>query len=1031
MGAAVGGWLAIVGAFALGVLALKLKDLFKRLVDKAEEALYRRLAGSVLLSRTALRRYTVKVYEQHRSFSVSFRPEENQAMDMASVYVPLRTASGLGAAAEQREAAATLHECRRAVVLGVPGAGKTMLLRHTVLDWARQRYRPDLPPRRTWYDPRRRPRVSLGTATDIPVLLSLHSVDLDAGDLTAHMVNHFAEHDFPNARTWVERSLADGRLAVYFDGLDEVPTTQRARVAAAIRHFMSVYDGCRAVVTCRVAVYRGEFAEAAVPVLRVEEFDDQLIQRFLRGWPWPDTLGPDTVEQLLGALLDTPQLMPLARNPLLLTMIAYLYSYEYAGTGQALPHNRTDFYEQVTISLLRDRQRDAHFAQPVKRVALQRLALAAQDVPSGAYDRLAIPFAKVLPALREGLERHGRPGDGAEDMLNEIVDRSGLLLSVDNGERFQFAHLTLQEYLAATALADAPAVLLQHYRRDPAVWRETVRLWCGVVSRDCSDVMREILQLDPLLAFQCLADAQVVDNALAIEIVTMFHARLGDGIAGLEGAERDAVIAAFGLVAADRRPQGRAVFDLLKETAEEPGNTARAQAAIDALVATRLSETARFFVSRFEQLPGAKAALASMSDLAVAVLAPGRELPVASAAEMLWIIRTPRAIAALCKLLDGLLDSDDSEGAQHVAFRLADLLREGELIATLQTFPQMLGGRSRILSRYWWWRAYWVWLPFLGNRDGSSLWRLAATLALLLQEAAESGMALPPGVEPDPRLVMPLALVDYGTSGPRQLSLAAETVDPALRADLDDLLGGSASTAQVMSLGRRSLAELGARLATDEDADVSSQLPDEARAELGRRLMTAAGLSEARVRMLSWLRPELCLRAVLVLTRSGIARKEAWMSGTMRLGSTYFLARYLIILLAYLMLSIAPCAKVGAVLLDGWSWGVQGPLGIAFLALNAVAPTVFPLIRFFSRGMLGRTHVQFLRQDIWTWVTFVAPIGGCIAVVEWWGTWASGAVGVIVFVGMICLIQPLATPRAREEFMDEGMPSLIRSLAQP
>ncbi|WP_336112407.1 hypothetical protein [Streptomyces sp. PTD9-10] len=109
MGDQVRQWLPAVGAFVLGVLVLKLKDWFKRLVDKAAAALYRRLAGSALLRRTALRRYTVKTHERNRSFFVSFRPEENQAMDMASVYVPLRTATGFGT--DQREAAASLRAC--------------------------------------------------------------------------------------------------------------------------------------------------------------------------------------------------------------------------------------------------------------------------------------------------------------------------------------------------------------------------------------------------------------------------------------------------------------------------------------------------------------------------------------------------------------------------------------------------------------------------------------------------------------------------------------------------------------------------------------------------------------------------------------------------------------------------------------------------------------------------------------------------------------------------------------------------------
>ncbi|MET7703074.1 NACHT domain-containing protein [Streptomyces sp. NPDC005485] len=1026
MGERVHDVLLAASGVVLTILVLKFKDVFKRLVDLAGTALYNRLAGSALLARTALRRYTVRMYERHHRFAVSFRPGEAEAMDMASVYVPLRAASGFGAAAEQGEAGATLAEVRRAVVLGVPGAGKTMLLRHTVLAWARRRYDPGASPWRTWYDPRLRHRVELGTPTDIPVLLPLHSVDLAQGDLVRHIVGHFAEHGFPKADKWVARALDEGRLALYFDGLDEVPTAQRPEVAAAIGKFMTVYGRCRAVVTCRVAVYRGEFNEEADRTLRVEEFDDRLVDRFLRGWTWPPSLEPDTVDQLLGALRDTPQLMTLARNPLLLTMIATLYSHEYAGTGQALPHNRTDFYEQVTVSLLRDRQRDAHFAQPMKRSALQQLALAAQGVPPDAYDRLAIPYDKVLPVMRETLERYGRPADDAEAMLNEIVDRSGLLLSVDNGERFQFAHLTLQEYLAATALADEPAAIRERYLRDPEVWRETVRLWCGVVSRDCTDVVREILAADPLLAFQCLADAQVVEDGLADELVTMFHDRLGGG--GIVGADEDAVVAAFGLVAADRRPRGLAVFELLRETAEGSDDPGRARAATYALAATHLPRAARFLASRLLQLPVAKEALASMGDVAVAaVLAPEPDLPGELITEMLWAVRTPRAIHSLAELLR----SDDPATAQDAAFRLADLVRDRGLVAVKRNVSRELDWVLRY--RPGWSEFFWVMGPYREGGDWAGPRGIFIALAAHLRKAAESGAAPPPGVEPDPRLVVPLALVDYGGAGPRELSLGNELVDTTLYADLDAFFGGAGGWARSLSQGRHGLAELGVHLTAFNPSD-------ETGAELGRRLVAAAGLSEARVRLLGWLRPDLCLRAVRLLTTTGIARNESWRSGTTRLRESEFAVRFSALLVLYVMLSIAPCARAGAVVLGGWSWGVQGWLGVLFLALNVGCLMYFGLVgtrpRFRhpigrDRQAWAREHLdQAARRDIWTVTVCLVPLGSCIALAEWWGTWASGALGVALCAGVIVLLAPLATPRVLEKFLDEGLPSRVLPLVQ-
>ncbi|MEU1401087.1 NACHT domain-containing protein [Streptomyces sp. NPDC005728] len=821
MGDQVRQWLPVAGAFVLGVLVLKLKDWFKRLVDKAAAALYRRLAGSALLRRTALRRYTVKTHERNRSFSVSFRPDENQAMDMASVYVPLRTATGFGA--EQREAAVSLDESRQAVVLGVPGAGKTMLLRHTVLAWARERYRPDLPPCRAWYDPRRRHRVDLGAPTDIPVLLSLHSVDLDAGDITAHIVNHFADHDFPNARTWVERALTEGRLAVYFDGLDEVPTAQRPRVAAEIRRFMRVHDRCRAVVTCRVAVYRGEFAEEAVPVLLVEEFDDRLIQRFLHGWPWPRELAADTVEQLLGALRDTPQLKPLARNPLLLTMIAHLYSYEYAGTDQVLPHNRADFYNEVTVSLLRDRDRDKvrRFPPTLKRAILQQLGLAAQSVPSDAYDRLAMPYEKVRREVGAVLERYGRPPDETDEVLAEIVDRSGLLLVIDNGERYQFAHLTLQEYLAATALqAD---VLLDRYRRDPHVWREVVRLWCGAEPRDCTPLVREILALDPLLAFQCLADAQLIDDALADEIIAHFHALLGDESAFLE---QDAVVAAYGVVAAQRRARGAAVFEWLCAAAWDASNPGRSHMAVRALAATNVLKAARFLVERMTELPGAEEALVAMGDLAVPALEEGWTGATRQVAWVLWRLRTEKATLVLWR---GLTTRGTVENGLVAAF-LADLLRDRGLEEVLR------GARITPTGAVF----DWVWKPF-ARRGDEPMTSVAGTLAFFLSSFARGQEPLPDHVRPDPRILVPLVLVDEEADNP-------SGIDPTGR------------WVRLLS-------------------DAAEEDPDEQRAErlvVVEEMIAAGALPRWRGRLIDWMPPQDARHTLQELLASGCLTKAMW-----------------------------------------------------------------------------------------------------------------------------------------------------------
>ncbi|MFC9685177.1 NACHT domain-containing protein [Streptomyces sp. NPDC056948] len=722
MGDVLGTWSVGVG-FLLGIAVLTLKDWLGAKAKVLLDFLYRRFAGSRLLRRAALAKYTHEVYRRHKEFPVSFQVDEALKLPMASVYVPLRGGSG-------DQLAASLREARHSVVLGVPGAGKTMLLRHEALMWARHRIREG------------RRRVDLGELRGIPVLLELHRLNKDAtAGLEQHIVRHFERHGFPRAGTWVAGALDRGDLALYLDGLDEVNSDIRDRIVDMIKDFGETHPECRLVVTCRVAVYEGQFTEFH-QTLRVQDFDEHLIRRFLGGWPWQAGTASDSVEQLLGALRDTPQIMSLTRNPLLLTMIAYLYDFVYAGTDQVLPHTRSEFYKQVIDNLLIDRRRQSVFPHPLKKAVLRRLALVAQDVPSDTHDRLALPEAVVLSTTRTVLERQGRDPLQAEEVIREIAHRSGLLLVVDNGERYQFAHLTLQECLAAIELAAEPQALLRRYTADPQAWRETVRLWCGVEPHDSSEVIRQVFSGDPVLAFQCLADAHTVDSSLAQEIVEHFQDRLEYG--------DEQTVTAFSVVASDPGHIGAQAFDFLWVTVRSAANSGLVNAAARALAGTNLPRAAaKLALAAREPSEPAWQSLITMGDLAVPAFIT-RAQSSTHAIHALWSIRTPKAALALNELL---WTCQDPEVELLCAFHLGELLTVPEIASELCRAP--VPGDAQCMD--------WVWGPFAQGPEDALIkiaGKIAAILDRLEPQAIEARSGLP---TPDPRIIVPLVAFGAAT----------------------------------------------------------------------------------------------------------------------------------------------------------------------------------------------------------------------------------------------------------------------------
>ncbi|RMD61978.1 NACHT domain-containing protein, partial [Candidatus Parcubacteria bacterium] len=430
------GWIVAAVLFVLLILRDVLKEGLTRFFQSLGEWGYRRVAGYRPFWALALRRYRQSLIREYHTLKVPFRP--NRPLEMEEIYVPLKVARGKNTDAVDAQAAIADH--RRLVVTGAPGAGKTVLLKHLVLRYAQRGL--DFPG-----DP-------------IPIFLELHRLN-ESDDLRTQLAEALDRHTFPNAARFLDAHLERGDLLFFFDGLDEVNREAREKVVQQISDLLTEYHKCRAVVTCRTAVYGGELDAWADARLEIVEFNDHQIRRFLASWE-QDMPAEKSVAHLLRTLRERPRIMQLSRNPLLLTIIAYLY----ADTPFVLPHSRAEFYKKATDVLLeqwkgtRNRYKASH-----KRMVLRQLALFNQDrsLKEEERDRRSMGLIPVLEQIREVLPALELKQEDAEPLLDEIIERSGLMLRLDGGEHYQFTHLTLQEYFAAEALAEDWQELMRRF----------------------------------------------------------------------------------------------------------------------------------------------------------------------------------------------------------------------------------------------------------------------------------------------------------------------------------------------------------------------------------------------------------------------------------------------------------------------------------------------------------------------------------------------------------------------------------------
>ncbi|MDB9430705.1 NACHT domain-containing protein [Microcystis aeruginosa CS-555/01A07] len=639
----------VVVSFILVVLVAFIGDTLKKWLNQSLDAIskwiYKTFAGTPLFENIALKKYRQALIDKYQKLNIPFRP--HRPLEMREIYVSLKAFKASDRSLIEAENA--VQKYRRLVVKGAPGSGKSMLLKYLALSYSEEQFKnlSDRP---------------------VPILLELNRLNeanLTVEKLEQHLVAACDRHNFPKANRFISQGLKDGRLLLLLDGLDEVSSGVRSSVVRCLKDFLELenYKKCRVIITCRTAVYHNEFVDNTEETLEIDEFSDQQMRRFLQAWK--SEMPPEkSVEQLIQNLRAKPKIMALARNPLLLTIIAYLYT----DTPFVLPHSRAEFYTKATNVLLelRDQERNIpnQYSGVNKRRVLQHLALYAQNSANRQQqDRRSLLDSEVWEQVKQVLPSLNLEAKDANSIVDEIVKRSGLLLRIDGGQRYYFPHLTLQEYFVAAALTDKQAELIQKWQNASSDWLEIVKLWCGLANNS-TDLITAVYQQDALTAFECLADAQEVKPEVAQEIIDYFKTQLRTD---------ESICSAFGSVAADFRPRGKALFDFLVDSLDD---SASQKAAAQALSATNLPQAVEKLVIYYDpnqpHFIEVREALIRMGGLAVNQLESLARKGSIEAMDDLVKIAIPEAAEALERL------QEDPNLSGKVSFRLAALLKELE-----------------------------------------------------------------------------------------------------------------------------------------------------------------------------------------------------------------------------------------------------------------------------------------------------------------------------------------------------------------
>jgi hypothetical protein len=394
-----------------------------------------------------------------------------------------------------------------AILLGVPGSGKTTFLRWLALHMARACL--------SWG------KYSLPQGfghPQVPILIQTNEyaqrLEKEFIPLKQFLMVQW-NRIHPNLAMKLLEELAHGHCLVLFDGLDEGATAiVRKRVLEAINGFIIEYSSVdsniynRFIIASRIADSERE-AFSRYTHYTLLELDEQHIHQMLtnlcltlaRYWtisvkgmqPLTEleeakarATGTKQQVQLLHILTSNPSLMGLAVNPMILTIMVILQA-----SGRNLPQQRMELFQMITRTLLDTWNRESGRKMftdeelPLAEHLLSNLAFQLQE--SGgmltAYD-VAITTRQSLATFYHRQLNEIKESDMTQ--LMEMLRRSSGLVVEGGEDLFYFANQLLQVYFVGLYLLRLPQVELNqlvvaHYHT--ALWREPLLLTLAYKSR--------------------------------------------------------------------------------------------------------------------------------------------------------------------------------------------------------------------------------------------------------------------------------------------------------------------------------------------------------------------------------------------------------------------------------------------------------------------------------------------------------------------------------------------------------------------
>lgn len=328
-----------------------------------------------------------------------------------------------------------VNQYSKLIILGKPGAGKTMFLKYAAIQCSLGEFQANLVP--------------------IFITLNDYAETEQQPSLLTYISEQFATYGISDSAA-IKTILSQGRAFVLLEGFDQVREVDEERVFQEIRNFSAKFHANYFVITCRIGAMKYSFEQFTE--VEVADFDQEQITIFAT--KWFSNKNAINSNKFINKLNQNAPLRELATNPLLLTLLCLIFE-----ESADFPTNRAELYQEVADILLSkwDAKRNIARSQLYKLSVQQKQDLLSQ-IASITFEQGEYLFKKqeIKHYIIDYICNLPRVSSDFETLQldSEIILKS---LEVDHGvlvERakgvYSFSHKTIQKHFVAKEILSSP-----------------------------------------------------------------------------------------------------------------------------------------------------------------------------------------------------------------------------------------------------------------------------------------------------------------------------------------------------------------------------------------------------------------------------------------------------------------------------------------------------------------------------------------------------------------------------------------------